>query len=216
MTSNRLISRSLSLLLVFVAGIAGCDSGPTQADPAVVAELRDRYVLEVEPALPVSPLGYLERQTASESESPDEEEPIELGQTSNPESADDSSVVLVGKVGGMPNPFGSETEPNFPWKEGEATFYLVDTTTADYFAAHASEAGVEHAADCPFCAREARGHQSSVVSVSFLNEQGEPYNIDSRELFDLKKGDVVVVRGEAKRVGDAVMLFADGLYRRDP
>ncbi len=195
-----------SLLFVALAaiGLPGCDSKPAGPDPAVISELQSRYVLEVEPAGAVTPLGYLASQV-------DDGVP-DLAATPQADEPADGRVVMTGVVGGILNPFGEDVT-DFPWKAGEATFYLVDGSIVEEFVAHAGEEGIDH--DCPFCRREAQKHANSVVSVSFPSEAGKPIMIDSREAFGLEQGDKVVVRGEVQQVGDALMLLADGLYKAE-
>ena len=185
----------VSLLL-----LGGCAEGPVKADPAVVAELRSRYLLGEEPAGAVTPVGWREEQD----ESADEAEIA------------DREAVLVGRIGGMPNPF-TETEAAYPWRENEATFFLVDPATAAEFAEHAEEQGDDHAADCPFCAREAANKTSSIVAVTFVSSDGKPTPIDARELLGVAEGDTVVVRGKLSLVlpGDLLVMKASGLYTRE-
>lgn len=185
------------------AGLIGCDSKPAGVSPAELKKLQSRYLMEVEPAGAVTPLGYLAAQI-------DDGVPDLAATPAADDAASDGRVVMTGVIGGILNPFGEDVT-DFPWKQGEATFYLVDASIVEEFVAHAGEEGIDH--DCPFCRREAQKHANSVISVSFVGEQGEPVSIDSRELFGLKQGDRVVVRGEAQQIGDAVLLMADGLYR---
>lgn len=195
-------ARLLPLALLAFCALVGCAEGPVKPDPALVAELRDRYLLEAEPAGALTPLDWREAKT---------------GDAAEPEStsAEPGGVVLVGQVGGMPSPWGDGAEPHFPWREGEATFFLVDPTTAAEFSDHADEAGEAHAADCAFCANKAADKSSSVAVVTFSGGEGQPAApIDSRDLFGLKVGDLVVVRGVASLKGGVLLVAADGLHRR--
>lgn len=202
--------------LLSLAVLAGCAKGPVKPDPAVVEAARARFVLEVEPGdRQLTPLDWRDEQAG--------DGPVDVlttvddaEETSEAPAERSNRVVLVGQIGGMPNPFGTDSEPDFPWKAGEATFFLVDPATADEFADHSAEEGDDHAADCPFCAREAASKANAIAVVSFPREDdpGKSLAIDARDLFGIKKGDVVVVRGEAELVGDVLVVTADGLFRR--
>lgn len=175
----------------------GCAEGPMKTDPKVLAQLREQLVLAEEPDGAVTTLDWREG----------------LEESSEEQDESDDSVVLVGTVGGMPNPWG-DTEPAFPWRDGEATFFLVDPSTAAEFAAHEEEVGGSHD-DCPFCAREAVQKANAIAAVRFLDEAGKPTKVDARELFGLKAGDMVVVRGQASLLGeDLLVLDADALHVR--
>jgi predicted small lipoprotein YifL len=183
--------RFLSLLLiVLVASLAGCAKGPVKADPAVVAELRAKLLLAEEPADAQTLLDWREGEQEGE------------------------TITLVGQIGGMPNPWG-DTPPDFPWRAGEATFFVVDPATVAEFADHAAEDADAHAADCPFCARKAASKSGSVAAVSFLASDGQAISIDARELLGVKTGDVVVVHGRPKPMGeDLLVIEAEGLFIR--
>lgn len=169
-------------------------------DPAVVEKLRSELMLAEEPEGAQTPLDWREAADAAEAEEPSSLEP--------------TPVVLMGRVGGMPNPW-PDSEAAFPWREGEATFFLVDPATADEFAEHAGDEGDDHAADCPFCAREAAAKSNAVAAISINGEDGAPIKIDARDLLGIAKGDTVVVRGQAKLIGgELLVLEADGVYRR--
>ncbi|TWT88849.1 hypothetical protein Mal64_23370 [Pseudobythopirellula maris] len=185
-------------LLAFLAAagfLIGCSQGPAPPDPKRVAAERERLMLAEEPADALSPLDY--RETLEEGD----------GETA-------SQVVLVGKVGGIPNPWG-KLEPDFPWRENQAAFFLVDPATAMEFDEH--DAGdPDHLADCPFCAREAANQASAVAAVNFSDAQGKQIAIGARELLGLKAGDTVVVRGEAQLLaGDLLVVEANGLFIRE-
>lgn len=180
-------------LLALAAGLAGCAKGPAKPDPEALAQLREELVFEVEPADAVTALDWRGSQAEEEST--------------------DGKITLVGQIGGMPNPFGEGLEQEFPWKAGQASFFLVDPATAAEFADHAGEAGDDHAADCPFCAREAATKVPALAMVSFKKD-GKPINVGAQELFELKAGDLLVVRGVASEVGELLMIEADGLFVR--
>jgi hypothetical protein len=188
----------LPLLALPLLLLPGCADGPVKADPAVVKALREQYVLASEPADAVTPLDWREAHGA-------------------PAAEESKQVTLVGTVGGMPNPWGAENEPDFPWKKGQATFFLVDPSTVEEFVTHAAEEGVEHAEDCMFCARKATEKTSSVVVVTFPSPEDPkvPAAVDSRELFGLERGDLVVIHGQWTLKSGVLMVNADGLYKRD-
>lgn len=125
----------------------------------------------------------------------------------------EGEVVLVGQVGGMPNPWG-DAESGFPWREGEASFFVVDPSTVAEFSGHEHEAGEDHS-DCVFCQKRAADSVHAVAAVSFNGPDGKPLPVDARKLFDIKANDIVVVKGFAKRInGELLVLDADGLYVR--
>ncbi|WP_146573536.1 hypothetical protein [Botrimarina hoheduenensis] len=196
-TSPRLFGLGVLLVIGMAGGMAGCAEGPVKADPAVAEQLRALLQLSEEPVGAQTPLDWRES----------------LGEL-DPAVEKDAPILLMGRVGGMPNPW-PETETDFPWRRGTATFFLVDPATADEFAEHAGEDGAAHAADCPFCAREAASKANAVAAVTFLGTDGKAAGIDARELFGLSEGDTVVVRGKAKLLGDELLVVeADGLFRR--
>lgn len=203
-------SRSSVLALLPLAALCvGCADGPVKPNPEAVAALRERYVLDAEPADAQTALDWRESQAG-------DAQPESADSGSDNENAPPSSqIVLVGQVGGMPNPWGKEHEPAFPWKEGQSTFFLVDPSTAAEFADHAAAEGLAHAEDCPFCSREAAEKTDAIAVVSFADEEGgDPAKIDTRDAFPIAEGDLVVVRGKWELIGDLLMIDADGIYRR--
>ena len=196
MLSRLVVPVALFALVSGIALVTGCAEGPVKVDPEKLAELRGKYVLGEEPEGAQTPVGWREDQ-------PEDTQPNE------------TQVVLVGQIGGMPNPY-PDTEKAYPWRENEATFFLVDPATAAEFADHLEDKGEDHAADCPFCAREAANQVTSIVAVTFVDESGNTTPIDARELLSVAAGDTVVVRGKLSlRAGDLLVMKADGLYRRD-
>lgn len=189
----------LSLLAIALGSIGGCAEGPVKSDPAELAELRESLVFEVEPADAMTTLDWRDSQA--------ENNAVE-------DNAADGKITLVGQIGGMPNPFGAELEQDFPWKGGQAAFFLVDPATVAEFADHAGEAGDDHAADCPFCAREAGNKVPSLALITFQRD-GKPIDVDARELFGLEAGDLLVVRGVPAEVGELLTVEADGLFIRE-
>lgn len=196
-------ARFFPLAMLPLLACAGCAEGPIKPDPAFVGELQKRFVLGTEPTGAQTPLDWRDARETSTEEPADE-------------SAEATSVVLVGQIGGMPNPWGAEVEPHFPWRQDEATFFLVDPSTCAEFSSHASEAGEDHAADCPFCAREAAKKANSVAVVTFMDENktDQPLAISAQQAFGLQAGDLVVVRGQWNLVGDLLVIEADGIFKR--
>lgn len=172
----------------FFAASVGC--GPTAAtvDPAAVAVYRSTLLLGEEPAGAMTPLDLREA----------EEKPGE--------------VVLVGQIGGVANPW-KESEPNFPWKAGEATFFLVDPGTAASFADHAGD-DPDHAENCPFCARAAKDNAESIAVVTFADDAGKPIAIGASDLLGVEPNATVVVRGVPRLAGGLLIVEANGVYIR--
>jgi hypothetical protein len=121
-------------------------------------------------------------------------------------------VVLVGAVGGVPNP-SEQANPEFPFSKGKAAFFLADPE----FVAEAEEHAHQHGEgeECAFC--EAHAHESAhaLALVQFPDERGKPLAVDARDLFELKEKETVVVRGKAK-IDPSGLLTVDatGLYVR--
>jgi L-lactate utilization protein LutC len=121
-------------------------------------------------------------------------------------------VVLVGSVGGVPNPSDQST-PDFPFAKGQAIFFLVDPE----FAAEAEEHAHTHAEgeECAFCAAHAADSAHAIAVVQFADEKGKPLAVDARDLFDLKEKETVVVKGKAKAAANGMITVdATGLYVR--
>lgn len=122
------------------------------------------------------------------------------------------SVSMVGVVGGLTNPW-QKTEPDFPFVEGRAKFFLADPGGV---AAHQAE-GHSHAPgeDCAFCAAHASDDTELLAVVQFEDKDGQVIRRDARQLFDLKGSETVVVLGTARIVeGGLLVVEADALYVR--
>ncbi len=117
--------------------------------------------------------------------------------------ASDQEVTLTGVVGGMPNPFGDE-QPDFPWRAGEAVFFLVDPTTAAQFDDHQHAEGEE----CSFCAGKARSLVNTVAMVVLQDASGAPIPLRADQLLGLKEGQTVTIRGKASLVGELLIVDA--------
>lgn len=121
-------------------------------------------------------------------------------------------VVLVGSVGGVPNPSDQST-PDFPFAKGKAIFFLVDPEVA----AEAEEHAHTHAEgeECAFCAAHAADSAHAIAVVQFADENGKPLPVDARDLFELKEKETVVVKGKAKATANGMITVdATGLYVR--
>ena len=127
-------------------------------------------------------------------------------------SAPLEDVTVVGQLGGMPNPW-RDTHPDFPWFAGQASFFLLDGKVAVQFANHAKHHGGDH--NCAFCQRLAEKSAHAVAVVNLVGDDGNIVPIDSRELFPLREGQSVVVRGRAELLGGTMLVIhAEGLHVR--
>ena len=127
--------RQLQFLVVWVA-VLGAAVGASlclAAGGLNAAGQRQRLQLTEEPKSPQSVLAVQKAFAAAQS------------QPNTPTTRD---VVLVGQIGGMPNVW-PEQHPTFPWYEGQASLFLVDSKIAAQFAAHAKQHGGNHS--CAFC-----------------------------------------------------------------
>jgi hypothetical protein len=121
-------------------------------------------------------------------------------------------VVLVGVVGGVPNP-SPQVYPEFPFNPTEAVFFLADPEAV----AAVEESEHMHAPgeECAFCLAAAGDASTLIAAVRFLDEDGKPLAVDVRTLFDLKEKETVVIRGKATaKTGSLLMVDATGLYVR--
>jgi hypothetical protein len=121
-------------------------------------------------------------------------------------------VVVVGSVGGMPN-IWPDTHPHFPWYPGQASFFLVDSRIARHMATHAKHHGGHD--DCVFCRQLAAKNVHAIAVVNLVDEHGKTLPIDLRQVFDLKEGQTVIIRGKAKLLaGSLLQIDADGIYAK--
>lgn len=121
-------------------------------------------------------------------------------------------VVLVGSVGGVPNP-SEQSHPEFPFAKNQAVFFLADPEAVLEMEEHEHQ----HAPgeECSFCAAHAADSAHLLAVVQFADEAGKPLPVDIRDLFNLKEKETVVVRGKAKVApGGILTVDADGLYVR--
>lgn len=214
-----------------VVALVGCGRQAARIDPELLASYQQRFLLAEEPAGAQAVLDLRESFIGPVEDPHDDSQ---LGEAEHSEvdpdagdvvkfAADDVSeeispsleprdVVMVGQIGGMPNPW-CDTEPDFPWKEGMATMFVVDPGTAAEFAA--SGHAHEDSCDCPFCSRHAAENVNSIAIVHFLDERGELIDISADKLLGVKQDETVVVRGLARIVaGELLEIHADGVYVR--
>lgn len=181
-------STLVSLLTLLIG--AGCTPPAENTASVDLGATRTKYVLSAEPAEPLTVLDLREQEGGFS----------------------EGQVVLVGQIGGMPSPWNEQdNEPAFPWREGEASFFLVDPSTVGEFGEH------EHAdgEPCPFCLKRAADSADSVAAVTFNGPDGKPLPVGAQQLFDLKENDMVVVKGVAKQLGGGLIVVnADGIYVR--
>ncbi len=78
-----------------------------------------------------------------------------------------------------------------PFVEGQAAFAISEAPDPNH--GHKS---VKEISYCPVCRRKAL--TAPTASIEFADDKGSPLNIDSRKLFNLKEGQIVVVKGEGK------------------
>jgi hypothetical protein len=165
---------SLLLALVLAALSIGCGGSPAAPAPDLAAE-RARLLLAEEPegVLPVLAVRDV--------------------------LAQQSEVVVVGRIGGMAN----------PWDEGRASFVITDPSVDAAEGHECTDAG------CAFCKHKNETASDALAVVQFVDPAGNVLPIDARQLFDVAADQMVVVRGRAKvdALGHLV-LAADGLYIR--
>ncbi len=181
--------------------IVGCQ-GTSTPDPAQVAQYRSQFMLSEEPDEVDGVLDVRERLLGI-SDNGGEATPPSGGQ----------SVAIVGRIGGLPNPWGS-AEPAYPWVPGEARFFLADPAAALEVQDHSHGHGEDES--CPFCANAA--DSKALAVIRFADTEGRTIKIDGRHLFELKGEETVVVRGAAKMIGEGeealLVVDANGIYVR--
>jgi hypothetical protein len=214
--------------------LAGC-SGRPAIDPAELERLRSQYVLAEEPdgALTVSEVrremlgeeppnvaALLEHGAAGVAGAPAEEHADDHAAAADKSSAEEPGqplreemeVVLVGVVGGIPNP-AEQSHPEFPFAPGQAMFFLADPEAVAEVEEHAHH----HAPgeECAFCAAHAADAAALIAGVTFFDQAGKVLPVDVRDLFGLQEKDVVVVKGTARaKTHGTLSVEATGLYVR--
>lgn len=125
----------------------------------------------------------------------------------DPSQTPDHAAVM-GQIGGMPNPYGSDAQPDFPWVAGHAVFFLVDPTTAAQFEGHEHEAGEE----CSFCMGKARELVDTVAMVKLQFDGHEVTGVRADQLLGLHEGESVIVSGIAHEELGMLVIDAHGVY----
>jgi len=171
----------LTLLLGAALAASGCTQNATQPDnatgqPSTPSIDGSAYVLSIEPT-GAEPVRAVREQ-----------------------SQDGDDVVLVGRIGGSPN----------PWIDGRAAFSIVDPSLKA-----CSDVPGD---DCPkpwdYCCETDR-LPSSTAFIKFVDDKGGPLRADARKLLNLSELQTVVVSGKAKRdeFGNLTVL-ATGIFVR--
>lgn len=111
-----------------------------------------------------------------------------------PESID---VVIRGRINAGKLP---------PWESGKTAFVLTDATGHKEGDSHDPH-------ECPFCSRTIEDY---LVQVSFRDESGELFEIDSRQAFGLQEQQLLVVQGQARLEDDTLLVDATGLHIEKP
>ncbi len=106
------------------------------------------------------------------------------------DAAAEIDVVLRGRIwaGELP-----------PWENGKAAFALTDAAGHDGDDDHDPHA-------CPFCSRDIDDY---IADIRFHNEDGTVEPIDSRELFDVKDKQMVIIKGRGSLTGEQLILRVD-------
>jgi hypothetical protein len=202
------------LALSFVL-LAGCSQQPG-IDAKTLASHRMRLMLEEEPdeVVTVSDVRASIDAAAEALHGAHDEESEHEGHdhTAHLEEVEPIDVALVGQIGGLANPW-PETQPDYPFSDLRAQFFLADPGTV----AEVAESGHVHAEgeECAFCAAHAADNSHMIAMVRIVDAQGEVVPIGASELLNLKAGDMVIARGKARIVaGDMLVVDATGIYIR--
>ncbi len=110
-----------------------------------------------------------------------------------PDAAAETDVVLRGRIwaGDLP-----------PWENGKAAFVLTDAAGHDGDDDHDPHA-------CPFCSRDIDDY---IAAIRFHNEDGTVIPIDSRELFDVKEKQMVIIKGRGSMNGERLKVDATNIF----
>ena len=84
-----------------------------------------------------------------------------------------------------------------PFAAEKATFIVTDATGHDGDESHNPH-------DCPFCKRDIK---SVIAQVEFNDQDGKLLQLDSRELFDVKEFDLLVIEGTGKFSEDDTLII---------
>ncbi len=110
-----------------------------------------------------------------------------------PDAATETDVVLRGRIwaGELP-----------PWENGKAAFVLTDAAGHDGDDDHDPHA-------CPFCSRDIDDY---IAAIRFHNDDGTVTTIDSRELFDVKEKQMVIIKGRGSMNGERLKVDATNIF----
>lgn len=114
--------------------------------------------------------------------------------------SENSRVKLVGRI---------PADEHEAFTRGEATFFVTEILSDDH-----GHSDPDHVDNCPFC--QMRAANAPRAAVQFVDEQGEPLEVDARELFGIDTGDTVVIQGMARLIAklDVFVVTADSIYLR--
>lgn len=184
------ITLALVLLLILASYVLGAGLAPR------AAAQRDRLLLAAEPAGAVDVLAARAQAARAQAATPNRDE--------------NDMVVVVGRIGAIPNPW-PDAHPDYPWYPAQASLFLVDRDTARQFAPHMKKHGKQ--SNCAFCRRLAEKNAHAIAVVNFVDDAGNILPTDARALLDLRDGQEIVVRGRAELLGGTMLvLHADGVY----
>ena len=110
-----------------------------------------------------------------------------------PDAAAEIDVVLRGRIwaGELP-----------PWENGKAAFVLTDAAGHDGDDDHDPHS-------CPFCSRDIDDY---VAAIRFHTEDGIVIPIDSRELFDVKEKQMVIIKGRGSINDQRLKVDATNIF----
>ncbi len=90
-----------------------------------------------------------------------------------------------------------------PWETGKAAFIVTDASGHEGEQDHDPHT-------CPFCSRKINDY---LGKLQFHNNDGDVIAIDSRELFDVKEKQLVIIKGRASIDDEDILdVAADGIY----
>lgn len=128
------------------------------------------------------------------------EETSDRGIAGTGEEFEFSEILLAGRI---------DAGDNDPFQAGEASFLISQLPDEG----HAAD-DPDHADNCPFCKRELA--KAPKALIRFAGSDGKTLLVQADELFGIKKGDIVVIRGTAvyDKSVHTVMVEASGIFRR--
>jgi hypothetical protein len=115
-------------------------------------------------------------------------------------SADQESVVVVGRIGGSVN----------PWVEGRSAFAIVDLSLE----ACSDKEGDDCETPWDYCCETDRLAQATLL-VKLIDDSGKLLPVDARQMLGVKELQTVVIQGTAQRDGAGnVTVLASGFFLR--